>query len=1261
MHPFEISKDMVARLADESLRQLLDRLLSAEARKLGVPLGAIIVGGNQTAPDGGVDASVEWNGDPNPGDRLPRRKIYYQCKAQSMGPAEIGREMKPKGVLRPIFAELAAERGAYIIVSTDDVGSKGVEARIARMRNELGGLANPDDIAVDFFGADRVARWVNEHLGVAVWLLEQCGRPLTGWRPYGGWSSTASADAAYLIDDSVRVSLDANDVDAGSAIEAMRGTLAASGGCVRLVGISGMGKTRLAEALFDERVGAGAAPCSSLAIYADAGHELGTGAALVAEQLVLAGVEAIMIVDSCAAHTHRQLVEIVRRKGSRVALLTIDYNIGEDQPEATSIVRLGANSESLVLSLLEQRHPELSDGERRHLARFSDGNARVALAIARGAAEGVDLSQLGDSGLLDRLFQSGRTQDGAGVRKAADAASLVYAFHTDATNKVPVEHSVLARIAGMSPDAFYRQVQIMLDWGIAQQRGPQRAIKPDPIANRLARKVLHESDPEALLDAFRSGPERLLASFARRLGQLHDLVAARRIAERLLAEGEWLGDPTSHNDHQQRAFLNIAPSAPDAALGTLERALASEASASLLTTDHRRRDIADLLAHLAYDEDLFPRAMRALLKVALADGPERGATARDYFLQRFWPVFSWTLAKTEPRLAIADQMLDDDRDEVRALGVEALDHMIDAGHFSSSFDPEFGSQLRDREWRPQGRLYLDWIDAAYRRLERTTLSSEPEADRARQIIAEHFREHLDAGVGDRAVAAMRSAKPDGYWDAGWRAANDALHFSGGEKSHGRSLASVLEKELRPKSLDDCFEAFVIGEPWRHWHPSGRHNSPTRNVETLAKAIGQRLVRSGAAAEPFLRRAMLASGQTSVAPFGQGLGRIAVDLRRLWTAAYQIYSEVAEEERNPGVLFGIVSAADKRDPGWVDDLLDRAMADPLLREYAVHLHASRALGAKDVERFLTALEQGGISPERLGLLMYGGATSTIPAADLARLLDAMILIEDGAIPALEVLYMRAVGDKQLDRPLAPELIAIAKKLLTDVRCYEADRNRTDHELAGLARRVFAAEPGPDTSTAICRALRRVAGSKEYWRRQEMDELAKVLMTTHARVVLDEIVLTANSDGRRDLAGVFFGGWSADADHHEGREQVAIDRELVRAWVSVDSQARAERLADLVPYTATGATGDFGWSSIALELIEAAPDPIRVLHTFENRFWTGVSSGPFSSRYVRRRPLVAALADHRDRRVRNWARETAEAIEARIKHYDAMDRETDSRFE
>lgn len=1258
MGPFEVTKELVADLDDVQLRALLERLLAAEATKRGISHFAIAVGGNQIAADGGVDASISWKDLPEPADWLPRRLIYFQCKAEAMGPAKIHDEMRPAGKPRPIFSELAAEAGAYVIFSTDDPTKSAMDNRLEAMRDSLDDVEQADRIQLDFYGADRIARWANRHPGVAIWLLGQGGRSLGGWRPYGDWSAEGATSKPYIADDQVRATFGDELVDMHSAIMNIRAALRKPGGVVRLVGLSGMGKTRLAEALFDENLGEGALP-KAKAIYGDAGRDLEVGAARVTEELMLAGADAILVVDNANAAIHGQLAEIARRSGSHISVLTIDYDMGGEKP-AGLLVALGENSELVLMSLLEQRVPALSEAECRHLAEFSGGNARIALKIAEGTDKGIDLSTLNDGELLERLFQSGRQERDPSARACADAASLVYAFYVEAGDHQMAEHPVLAAIAGVNVDTFFRNVATFLEWGVIQQRGPQRAVMPSPFANMLAAPFIRRSDPETLLDHFLAASPRLLASFARRLGQLHNEPAAVRLAERLLGPDGAFGEPAALDDVLRRGFNHMAPAAPGAALTSFERSLAGPQRDQLLDPHSEgRRYYPELLVHLAHEPTLFARAMEVLLAFALADDDARDDhKASKHFLERFWTHLSFTLADQATRLDFIDRLLDDPNQDVRTLGLEALDHMLDAGHFSSSLNLEFGAKAHLKEWRPGGRAgYRNWFGAAYDRATRIACGDGQGAERARDIVANHFREHLDVGLPELPIAAMRAVRGEGYWDAGWRAVVDGLSFSG--KGLGDNmLAEVreLERDLRPQTIDECFDAFVLGEPWRHWHPVRTEKRSTRDVGKLAEATGICVARH---ADPvaYLTRAVVGEGQNSVLRFARGIARTSGDPTRLWQEVLAVFRTMADDKRNSIVLTGLLEGAAKRNRELVELWLDDAVTDPVLAEHFVILQLALPLDEIAMERFECAIAHGAIPLWRFGQLQMGGVSKPVPGPALSRFLETLYKLDRGALPALQILHMRIFGDRSDKRAVDPALIELGRKFLADPRSFAEEGAREDHGIATIAKVALADEEAEDAARATCRALCASRDSGTY-HDGGFDKICKLLMTSFPRVVLDEIFAR---DVRQDLAARFFGGHVRN-DSDSNKKTVSFDEDIAIEWVREAPDERANRLAELIPYTAREAEdGPLVWSPFALALIDAVPDPVPVLRRFERRFFTGTSSGPFSGRFVRRRPLVAAMREHSDVRVRNWAREAGKALEENIWRWDEHDRERESRFE
>jgi hypothetical protein len=1261
--PFEITKETIATVSDVLLRELLDRLLGAEARARGIPVAAIEVGGNQIAADGGVDASIAWTGNPEPADWLPCRTIYFQCKAEDMAPAKIASEMRPKGKVRSIFAELAKIGGAYVIFATDDTTKLARDLRLEAMAKAIADVAGHERITLDFFGAERIARWTNTHPGIAIWLLGEVGRPVLGWQPYGDWSAPGSSAEPYLADGTARAILDGSEVPVGDAIAAMRATLASAGGAVRLIGISGMGKTRLAEALFDDRLDHPTALPSAHAVYGDAGLELPTSPILLGQQVTMSGADAVIVVDNCTIARHNQLAQLVRHRLSRASLLTIDYDVGGEQVIG-QLIALGGNSENLLEAVLAQRYPRLSDAERRHLARFSGGNARIALKIAETAGPGVDLSKLNDSEFLDRLFQGGRQDRDPAARICAEAASLVSAFYVEPGDGHESEHRVLAGIAGVAPDLFYRQIATFLEWGITQQRGPQRAVMPPPLANMLAAPLIRRSDPASLLDRFAAGPERLLAAFARRLGQLHDEPAAVGLAEALFAAGGMLGAPDALEGEKQKAFVAAAPAAPDAALAGIERALAGGNREALIDPAREGRDLlTQLLVMIAHDASLFGRAIGALSAFVIADDPKKHDSTRKLLLERFWALLSFTMAPLDVRLASIDAMIADPNPAIRQIAVEALDHMLTSSHFTSSLNLEFGARQVLTEWRPAGGDYRSWYDAAYQRVTKVAKGIGAEAKRARQAIADNFRTHIDDELGEFAFAAMQAVSGGDYWEEGWRAVTDALHFAVRRPEDGIPVDAALmerlqglERQLRPKTLDQQFETFVLGEPWRHWHPSGREKRSTRDVSLLARAVGRAVARSGQDPRSWLERAASAEGQNSVWAFVAGLARHSRKPDALWRNVVFVFN-ADPETAHFGILGGVLEGREKADPAWVRARLDEIVDDPNLGQHIVRLHNAVPLDTTAVARFSRALDAGHVSPATFALLMGGRATEPIPGQSLANFLALLYEKPSGVLPALQVLHMRFYGDRTDNRAIDPALIALGRRLLADRRSYGPDVERQDHGVREIASTILRGDGSLDAARAIATALREGSADRRRYAR-DFRQLCALLMERFPTIALDEIV--GREDVDDSLAEQFFDR-ASDDDGRVGADDTEKDAPIL-AWVEQDPATRAQRIAKFAPYfIKDNGTDALRWSPIALALVDSAPDPVSVLEAFERRFFSGAGWGPISLRFVRRRPMVFAFADHRDPRVRSWARAAAERLEDSIKRWDDRDRAGDSRFE
>ncbi|MDD9901196.1 MAG: hypothetical protein OXT65_09485 [Alphaproteobacteria bacterium] len=430
---FDITAEDIALLSDKDTRALVVLLCESEMRRRGLPVSAVTGGGDQDAADGGIDARVALPDQTEIDGFIPRSATGFQVKKPNMARTEILEEMRPDGALRPSIRELADQGGAYIIVSTGtsltDIKYKN---RINAMKEAVDDIPNKDNLTLDFIDRDRLATWVRDHAGLTLWVKRKIGQAVLGWQPYGAWSYDPNGtENEYLTDKQVRIEntkTKETGMDAISGITAIRNTLRQPKSSVRLVGLSGVGKTRLVQALFDSRAGEnGDSLNPTLAYYTDINSGPNPQPESLASDLVATGTRAILVVDNCSPDLHRRLTNICRSNASFVSVITVEYDIRDDEPEGTDVYVLKPSSGELIEQLIRRRYPQISGVDIQTISEFSGGNARIAIALAETVGKNETLSGLGDTDLFLRLFHQKNTEDDS-LFLIAQACALFSSF-----------------------------------------------------------------------------------------------------------------------------------------------------------------------------------------------------------------------------------------------------------------------------------------------------------------------------------------------------------------------------------------------------------------------------------------------------------------------------------------------------------------------------------------------------------------------------------------------------------------------------------------------------------------------------------------------------------------------------------------------------------------------------------------------------------------------------------------------------------------
>lgn len=1206
----EITPDDVALLSDSDLRTLIGLLCESELRSRELTAAAVTWSGHQNSADGGLDVRVALGEGAAIEGFVPRPQTGFQVKKSPMPRAEILDEMRPKNVLRPIIRDLANRSGAYIIVSAESTSDTPLRNRRDAMREAVNDLPNAKDLALDFYDRGRVASWVRDHAGMVLWVRGRVGRPLPGWRAYEAWAYVPDGiEGEYLLEDTRRIRTDTETSESGlspaEGIQRIRDRLRRPGSVVRLVGLSGVGKTRFVQALFDSRVGDRSLD-PAMAVYTDVADGPDPAPATLVHNLIASRSNAIVVVDNCPPDTHHRLSEACRVPESTVSVITVEYDIREDQPEGTEVFELETSSEGLIERLLKQRFPDLSWVDLHTIARFSDGNARIAIALAETVRREETIAGMSDEDLFKRLFEQ-RHGPSEPLLIAAQGLSLVYSFQgEDVSEGHEAELFRLGAAVSKTSQEMFQSAAELRRRGLVQRRGVWRAVLPQAIANRLAARAL-QNIPADTIEKYlvNDAPERIVKSFSRRLGYLDGSPEAQQIVRGWLGVGGLLADVLNLNDLGSTMFRNIAPVDPEATLSALERAVLPSAG------DESAKKCAryvPLLVLLAYETRDFERSIGLLTRIAVAvaekgfqDAIGQDSNEASKAVTSLFPIyFSSTHASPEQRESVIRPLLDSSNPAERELGLKALAAALEALHFGPALNFGFGARSRDFGYWPATRVaVVQWFSRFLKLAEDLSCSSHIEAPRVRTVIADKFRGlWTQAAMYDDLERVCHSISEKMFWIEGWIAVRQTTYYdSKGFTPEVISRLALLEALFQPQGTVQQVRSIVLAESASYvgvplvGNADESVESAWSRLQNLAYDLGRSVaVESGAFAE-LLPELVRAKGD-QVWSFGRGLAQGAVDPVTAWK---QLVGQlkIASREAASSVLFGgYLSGLHQKNQLLAGSLLDEVIEDDLLGEWYPLLEAAAGtIDALGLRRLIRSLEFGRAPIRLYRVLEGGGVTHDLTGPHFNTLLLRISDHPDGVAIAMEILFMRLSFNR--DRSSPDELVEIGCELMRRLKVTGGTDSNLAYRLQIVGRYCLLGDKGAVTVREVCTKLRDAISRSEasiYGHR----ELLQILFSAQPLAVLQSLC------GGDDAAKVKIGVRvleNSDLLHPHSFD--VIPEEEILPW--------CDELPDVrYPIAAAGIvairrdTDGPHWTDIARRILEKSPDRVQVLRKFICQF-------------------------------------------------------------
>lgn len=1014
--PFEIESSDINRLNAIQLTQLLKKLLHAEAYKFGIAQHSVEVALNITVGDGGEDGRISWNGGVDHTDYIPNRLTMFQNKATDMNPSKYASEIMTKGSksnpskLKPKVEEILDSLGSYIIFTTQELNSLDKETRIAAVRNQLStqGKTYADTCDIKIYDASDIAGWTNQFITTIVSVQHWLGIPTErGLKSYDLWSEHEDLSVLPFVAIESRKAI----------LQALTDQIAEPKSCFRIMGLSGIGKTRSAFEIFKtnealrERV-----------IYVDA-NQTPRIDALVADWIGLK-LEAILVVDNCEFRLHENLAREVCRTESKISLLTLDYNF-ESVTRATKCFTLKPMEQDEIKQLLSPTYGnQLKDLDR--IATFAQGFPQMAVLLAEARlADDPNLGRLSEDDIADKLLWRRDEAKDAEKLKILQACSLFDNFGIE--KEAESQLDFISHLTGINADRFYECIQYFSERGIIDRRGRFGQVVPKPLAIRLAGQWWENNRDQKHFDLVNGLPEDMTTSFCQQIKKLDFHPNVKKLTEKLCGHGSPFGQAevilSTKGSRLFRAFANVNPEATTNALfSTLKERTQTQL---LEITNDVRRNLVWALECLCYHESVFNEAAKCLLLLASAENETWSNNATGMFAQLYRVHLSGTAAKPDLRFRLVEDALRLNSQSIDMVLIGALRKAINDHGGTRTIGAEYqGTKPPLEEWHPI--IWQEIFDFWQRAIDLLIVLAQrgtPQKEKVLECIGHSIRPFVSRGrleMLDKAIREIVSINGQ-YWPAAKESILNVFQYDSKEMTDETSkfLNDWLDL-LNPRdaALDEKLKILVIDPPdeSRIDDSGGYIDVSSDNARKFAQDVAKKIE----CLYPFIEL-LLHGSQRQTFAFAYEL---SIQLDHPEEFLNSITNSLpATDNFNPSLILGFLKGLFERSPILWQSTIDRLVTSCSLIEFYPNFVCTGKIEKSHLDKLITLIRSESVPLIRANAINY--ALDSLAAEEVA---DFCIKLSDlsqsACWAALKIVYSFCHSNSEKInsiKPLAKELI------------------------------------------------------------------------------------------------------------------------------------------------------------------------------------------------------------------------------------------------
>ena len=691
---FTVKNEHLDLLNERTAVGFFQKLLWAEARRIGIEVSKIKVSSRINVPDGGVDATVNEIQIAAGCGIIKPGKTSYQIKAgktfKPLWESVIKKELLNRQNLREGVQACLEDEGTYVLVCT---GFDFVDCEERKILNhikkqlEVCGYPNAK---VEVWGQNTLRSFLEMFPSLALWVTR---RSSAQFQTHQSWSQNASMQVPFVPGQSQTELIEKIQNDLRREDDMVH---------VSVAGQPGIGKTRLV--LEATKV----ADLSPLVIYCSADQFLQDK--LLMDELCKDENQfsAVVVVDDCNLYNRAEILDKLSYRGARVKLVTIYNNHEEVAGDITPYVPQSLGDDQIRCII--ETYTDISETIDRRWVELCSGSPRVAHVVGWNLANYPDnlLNPLRTVNIWERYIAS---IDDPSVEKTEQRRRVLryialfeqFGFEEHYGHEAK---EIAKKIEQADPQITWMVFQEIID------NLKKRKILRGDFTLSITPKALHIKLWTEWWDIYGRGfdlDEFTQGLTAKKLGLTKNKlvewfyemfqyatesgIASRVVANLLGQNGPFQQGNYLHTTLGTRFFLALTAVDPERALRCLEETIGTWDSQALsdFTADW---SLVRALEKIAMRAELFAGAARLLLVLADAAFAELFSPG--------WGRVAPTEASPLQRFPVLEEIFESGPKEHRDLALQACDTALQSGTFSRLESAEYlGLRPRPELWSPQ--------------------------------------------------------------------------------------------------------------------------------------------------------------------------------------------------------------------------------------------------------------------------------------------------------------------------------------------------------------------------------------------------------------------------------------------------------------------------------------------------------------------------------------------------------------------------------